>query len=388
MKLPRTVWALGVVSLLMDLSSELVHALLPLYLTVVLGASMVVVGTIEGIAEATASILKVFSGALSDRLRRRKPLVLLGYGLAALSKPLFPLAGSALLVLAARFMDRVGKGIRGAPRDALIADVTPEGGRGAAFGLRQALDTVGAFLGPLAAIALMLALASDVRAVLWFAAIPALLSVMVLVLAVREPPSPPPARAPLSRAALGEFGARLWLVIGLGALMTLARFSEAFLIVRTQQLGLALALAPLALVVMNIVYTAAAYPAGLAADRGRRRALLGWGLGALISADLALAWAPSLPVLFVGIALWGLHMGLTQGLLSAMVADAAPETLRGTAFGAFHFVSGLALLAASLIAGWLWEAFGAAWAFYAGAAFAGLGLAGLLALKNAGALPK
>jgi MFS family permease len=382
MKLPRTVWALGAVSLLMDLSSELVHALLPVYLTVVLGASMVAVGLIEGVAEATASVVKVFSGALSDRLRRRKPLVVLGYGLGALSKPLFPLAASLPLVLAARFMDRIGKGIRGAPRDALIADVTAEGSRGAAFGLRQALDTVGAFLGPLAAIGLMIALASDVRAVLWFAVIPALLSVAVLVLAVRESPWRPTVRAPLSRAALREFGARLWLVIGLGAMMTLARFSEAFLIIRAQQLGVALALVPLVLVVMNVVYTATAYPAGLAADRGYRRALLAWGMGALIAADVALASASSLGALFGGVVLWGLHMGLTQGLLSAMVADAAPERLRGTAFGVFHFVSGLALLAASLIAGWLWDTFGAAWAFYAGAAFTALALAGLLSLRR------
>jgi MFS family permease len=382
MKMPRTVWVLGVVSLLMDLSSELVHALLPVYLTVVLGASMVAVGLIEGIAEGTASVVKVFSGALSDRLRRRKPLVVLGYGLGALSKPLFPLAASLPLVLAARFMDRIGKGIRGAPRDALIADVTAEGSRGAAFGLRQALDTVGAFLGPLAAIGLMIALASDVRAVLWFAVIPALLSVAVLVLAVRESPWRPTVRAPLSRAALREFGARLWLVIGLGAMMTLARFSEAFLIIRAQQLGVALALVPLVLVVMNVVYTATAYPAGLAADRGYRRALLAWGMGALIAADVALASASSLGALFGGVVLWGLHMGLTQGLLSAMVADAAPERLRGTAFGVFHFVSGLALFAASLIAGWLWDTFGAAWTFYAGAAFTALALAALLSLRR------
>jgi MFS family permease len=382
MKIPRTVWALGIVSLCMDLSSELVHALLPVYLTVVLGASMVAVGIIEGIAEATASIVKVFSGALSDRLARRKPLLVLGYGLAALSKPLFPLAASVPLVLAARFMDRIGKGIRGSPRDALIADVTAEGSRGAAFGLRQALDTTGAVLGPLAAVGLMLLFASDVRTVLWFAVIPAALAVLVLALWVREPPARATAPNPLSRASLRELDARFWLVVGFGAVLTLARFSEAFLIIRAQELGLALALVPLVLVVMNVVYTAVAYPAGVAADRGHRRALLVWGLLSLCISDLLLAASLSVPVFFIAIILWGMHMGLTQGLLSALVAEAAPARLRGTAFGVFHFVSGAALLAASLIAGWLWEAYGARWTFYAGAAFTAIALAGLLLAKE------
>jgi len=377
--IPKTVWALGAVSLLMDLSSELVHALLPVYMTVVLGASMVAVGVVEGIAEATASIVKVFSGALSDRMARRKPLVVLGYGLAMLSKPLFPLAGSVPLVLAARFMDRIGKGIRGSPRDALIADVTPEGQRGAAFGLRQALDTVGAFLGPLAAIGLMLLFASDVRTVLWFAVIPAVLAVAVLVLGVREPVAQRAAAHPLSRASLREFSAHFWLVVAIGAVMTLARFYEAFQVIRAQQLGLALAFVPLVLVVMNVVYTAVAYPAGVAADRGHRKALLAWGLAALIASDLLLAQGGSLALFFAALVLWGAHMGLTQGLLSALVADAAPEKLRGTAFGVFHFVSGGALLAASLVTGILWDAFGAAAAFYAGAAFSALALAGLAA---------
>ena len=382
MRVPRTVWALGLVSLCMDLSSELVHALLPVYMTVVLGASMLAIGVVEGIAEATASIVKVFSGALSDRWRRRKPLVVFGYGLALASKPLFPLAGSVGLVLAARFMDRIGKGIRGAPRDALIADITPEGSRGAAFGLRQALDTVGAFLGPLAAIGLMLLFASDVRTVLWFAVVPAAISVIVLLGAVREPSVRSAARHPPSKASLGEFSLRFWLAVAIGALMTLARFSEAFLVIRAQGLGVALAFVPLVLVVMNLVYTAVAYPAGLAADRGHRKALLAWGLAALIAADLLLAQSGSLAVFFAALVLWGLHMGLTQGLLSAMVADAAPERLRGTAFGVFHFVSGVALLAASLTAGWLWDAFGATWTFYAGAAFSALALAGLLSLRR------
>jgi MFS family permease len=381
-KIPRTVWALGAVSLLMDLSSELVHSLLPVLMVTVLGASMLAVGVVEGIAEATASIVKLFSGAISDRLRRRKPIVVLGYGLAALSKPLFPLAASVPLVLGARFMDRVGKGIRGAPRDALIADVTPEGARGAAYGLRQALDTVGAMLGPLAAIALMLAVANDVRSVLWWAVVPAVLAVVVLVVFVREPAR---AVAPLQRPVFKSFhqiGMRTWLVVAVGAVLTLARFSEAFLVLRAQGLGIALAMVPIVLVVMNVAYTATAYPAGVAADRGHRKALLVWGLVALIASDLVIASSASWALFFAGVVLWGLHMGLTQGLLSTLVADAAPADLRGTAFGVFHLVSGVAMLLANVIAGVLWDAYGPAWTFYAGAAFTALALLGLLAVRR------
>jgi MFS family permease len=381
MKVPGTVWALGAVSLLMDLSSELVHSLLPVFMVSVLGASMLAVGVVEGIAEATASIVKLFSGALSDRLGRRKPIVLLGYGLAAASKPLFPLAASLPLVLGARFMDRIGKGIRGAPRDALIADVTPQGARGAAYGLRQALDTLGALLGPLAAVALMLWLANDVRAVLWWAVVPAVASVLVLLFFVREPASVPRAGRGFSLGTLGELQARVWIVVAIGAVLTLARFSEAFLVLRAQDLGLGLALVPLVLVAMNLAYVAVAYPAGLAADRGQRKALLTAGLAALIASDIVMARTASLAVFFAGVLLWGVHMGLTQGLLSTMVADAAPPRLRGTAFGVFHLVSGVALLAASLIAGALWDAYGAAWTFYAGAALTSVALLALLLVR-------
>jgi len=377
---PRTVWALGVVSLCMDLSSEMVHGLLPVFLTTVLGAGMVAVGFVEGIAEATASLVKVFSGALSDRLARRKPLVVLGYGLAALSKPLFPLAASVPLVLLARFADRIGKGIRGAPRDALIADVTPPGLRGTAYGLRQALDTTGAVLGPLAAVGLMLALAGDIRQVLWIAVLPAAAAVAVLVLLVREPARHAAGEAAprLALGAIGALGGRYWAIVALGAVLTLARFSEAFLVLRAGELGVALAFVPLVLVLMNGVYTAVAYPAGVAADRGHRRALLGWGLAALIAADVLIGATASVAALAGGVALWGVHMGLTQGLLAALVADAAPASLRGTAFGVFHFVSGVALLAASVLAGWLWSAMGASATFYAGAGLCAVALAGLL----------
>ena len=376
---PRAVWTLGVVSLLMDFSSELIHGLLPVYMTTVLGAGMVAVGLVEGIAEATASIVKVFSGAISDRIGKRKPVVVLGYALAALSKPLFPLAGSVPLLLVARFADRIGKGIRGAPRDALIADVTPPEARGAAYGLRQALDTVGAVLGPLAAIGLMFLLLDDIRSVLWIAVVPAIAAVAVLVLFVREPETAPAKRGPVALALFRELPPAYWAVVTLGAVLTLARFSEAFLVLRAQELGLALALVPGVLIVMNLVYTAIAYPAGVAADRGHRKALMGWGIAALIAADLVLGATASLPALALGIVLWGAHMGLTQGLLSALVADASPAHLRGTAFGVFNLVSGLALLGASVLAGWLWSAHGAPSTFHAGAVFAALALAGLLA---------
>lgn len=377
-KIPGTVWALGLVSLFMDVSSELVHSLLPVFMTTVLGASMVSVGLVEGIAESTASIVKVFSGALSDRLGRRKPLLLLGYGLAALSKPLFPLASSVPLVLGARFMDRIGKGLRGAPRDALVADVTPRESRGAAYGLRQALDTVGAVLGPLAAIGLMLLLASNIRSVLWLAFVPALLSVAVLVLFVREAPGIAHQNEKPSWRAVGELPGHYWAIVGLGAVLTLARFSEAFLVLRARDVGIALALVPIVLVVMNVVYTAVAYPAGVAADRGHRRALLLSGLAALIASDLVLAAIATPAALFAGVALWGVHMGLTQGLLATLVADASPAALRGTGFGIFNLVSGVALLFASVLAGWLWSAYGAAATFYTGAAFTAVALAGLI----------
>jgi MFS family permease len=381
--LPAGVWALGLCSLLMDVSSELIHSVLPIFMTAVLGASLVTVGIVEGIAEATAAGVKVFSGALSDWLGRRKLLAVIGYGLGAASKPLFPLAGSIAWVATARFVDRIGKGIRGAPRDALLADLVPASQRGAAFGLRQALDSVGAFLGPLAAIALLAVLAGDLRATLWIAVVPAAAAVLVLALGVREPATAAgaQARAPIRRADLTSLGRRYWLVVALGTVLTLARFSEAFLVLRAQSVGLALLWVPMVMVVMNVVYAAASYPAGLAADAGHRRALLGWGLGALLAADVVLALAGSSAAVMAGAALWGLHMGLTQGLLAFLVADASPEALRGTAFGVFGLVAGIALLAASTLAGALWSAIGPEATFAAGAAFAALSGLGLLALR-------
>jgi len=365
----------------MDTSSELIHSLLPIFMTTVLGASVAAVGVIEGFAEATAAITKVFSGALSDRLRKRKTLVLLGYGLAAISKPLFPLASSLGWVFTARFADRIGKGIRGAPRDALIADITAPGLRGAAYGLRQALDSVGAVVGPLFAVVLMAVLLNDLQAVLWIAVIPAALAVVVLVVAVREPKpatSAAASRAQLRLAGARQLSARYWMIVVLGAVFTLARFSEAFLILRAQDIGLAIGLVPVVMIAMNVVYAAAAYPAGAAADHMSNRTLLVAGLGVLIVADLVLANASSAWHVIAGTMLWGLHMALTQGLLSKLVADAAPAALRGTAFGVFNLVSGVAMIVASVLAGWLWDALGAGAPFVAGAAFAALTAAGLL----------
>jgi MFS family permease len=384
-RLPAGIWALGFVSLLMDVSSELIHSLLPVFMVTTLGISVLVVGLIEGAAEATALMVKVFSGVLSDYWGRRKPLAVLGYALGAVSKPLFALATTSGLVLSARLIDRVGKGIRGAPRDALIADIVPPAIRGAAFGLRQALDTVGAFLGPLLAIGLMLLWANDFRAVFWVAVIPGVLSVALLVFAVREPPQPAGERRgnPIRRENLRRLGRDYWWVVGVGAVFTLARFSEAFLVLRAQQGGLAMAWTPLVLIAMNVVYSIGAYPFGKLSDKLSHRALLAWGLAVLIAADLLLAASAAGPLLWGGIALWGLHMAMTQGLLSAMVAHASPADLRGTAFGFFNLMSGLALLLASGVAGLLWDQWGAPVTFLAGAAFSAAALS-VLAIRPRG----
>jgi MFS family permease len=378
---PRSVWALGFVSLFMDVSSELVHALLPLFLVDSLGVGVAAVGLIEGIAEATAAITKVFSGVLSDRIGKRKLLAAIGYGLGAASKPLFPLASSAALVLAARFVDRVGKGIRGAPRDALVADVTPQELRGAAYGLRQALDSVGAFAGPLLAVLLMAAYADRIRAVLWWAILPAAISVLLIVLAVGEPAhvaASGRAGPPIRREDLRALGRGYWAVVGIGVVFTMARFSEAFLVLKGQASGLPLTLVPLVMVCMNVVYAAASTPAGALSDRIGRRFLLAIGMIILAAADLTLAAFPGLIGLFVGAALWGLHMALSQGLLSALVADESPAVLRGTAFGLFNLVTGIVVLLASVLAGALWQAVGPAVTFAVGSVFAASAAIGLL----------
>jgi len=383
-RLPTGIWVLGFVSLLMDVSSELIHALLPVYLVVGLGATALSVGIIEGIAEATASIVKVFSGALSDRSGKRKPLAALGYGLAAMTKPVFPLAGSIGWLVAARFIDRVGKGLRGAPRDALVADLSPPDLRGASFGLRQSLDTVGAFVGPLLAIGLMWVFADDFSAVFWVAVIPAFLAFGLILFAVHEPDRPAAVRGaknPLSRVEMSRLGRRFWGVVAVAATFTLARFSEAFLILRAEDVGLSLMWVPLVFVMMNIAYAVSAFPVGVVSDHVDRYTLLTIGLGLLIVADLFLAFSAGLAGIFIGIALWGLHMGFTQGVLSALVADTVPFELRGTAFGLFNLISGLAMLAASVVAGLLWDSFGPQYTFLAGSLFAGVTVIGSVLLR-------
>lgn len=383
--IPKSVWALGFVSMFMDISSEIVHALLPVYMATVLGATALQVGLIEGIAEATASITKVFSGAISDRFGKRKLLAGIGYGLGALTKPVFPLATGLEWLVGARFIDRIGKGIRGAPRDALVADVTPAELRGAAYGLRQTLDTIGAFTGPLLAMLLMWWTANNYQLVFWLAVLPAFIAVAILVIFVKEPAHASPVQArrmPLSRAQMQRLGRSYWWVVAIGVVMTLARFSEAFLVLRAVDAGLPAMLAPLVLVVMGVAYSLSAYPAGVLSDRLPRHQVLAAGMVLLVLADLALALLPGLWGLALGAALWGLHMGCTQGLLNAMVADTVPADLRGTAFGVFHLLAGVALLLASVIAGALWDRLGHEGTFIAGAMFATVAMLGFVARRQ------
>lgn len=378
-QIPLGIWMLGFVSMLMDVSSEMVHSLLPMFMVGTLGASVLIVGLIEGLAESTALIVKVFSGTLSDYLGKRKGLALFGYALGALTKPFFAVANTTGIVLTARLLDRIGKGIRGAPRDALVADLAPPNLRGAAFGLRQSLDTVGAFLGPLLAVGLMLLWANDFRMVFWVAVIPGGLAVALLLFGVREPTRHQNGKRtnPIRRENLNRLSAPYWWVVGIGAVFTLARFSEAFLVLRAQQGGIPIALVPLVMVAMNLIYAASAYPFGKLSDRVSHAKLLALGLVVLIAADLVLATNDHWTVVLAGVALWGIHMGITQGLLATMVADAAPPDLRGTAYGAFNLVSGIAMLVASVVAGLLWDQLGASTTFYAGAAFCVLALIGL-----------
>jgi MFS family permease len=383
-EIPGSVWTLGLVSLLMDVSSEMIHALLPLYLVTVLGTSVLIVGVIEGIAEATTSIVKIFSGALSDRLGKRKLLAALGYGLAAFTKPVFPLATSIAWIVVARFVDRIGKGIRGAPRDALIADLTAAEMRGAAFGLRQSLDTVGAAIGPVLAIAFMALTASDFATVFWIAVVPAFMSFALIVFCVPEPdrPAAKPVGAPLSLAELQRLGAAYWLVVAFATVFALARFSEAFLLLRAQSVGLSLMLAPTVMLVMNVVYALAAWPAGVLSDRIGRYGVLATGLLVLVLADIVLAFGSTIFAIGIAAALWGLHMGATQGLLASLVADTAPADLRGTAFGMFNLVTGIATLIASIVAGAMWDAVGPAATFVAGAIFSAIAVACVPAVQR------
>jgi MFS family permease len=383
-EIPRSIWALGFVSLFMDISSEMIHALLPVYLVTVLGTSNLTVGFIEGVAEAAAMITKIFSGVLSDWLGRRKGLTAFGYGLAAFTKPVFPLATAVGWLVAARLIDRIGKGIRGAPRDALIADLSPARLRGASFGLRQSLDTVGAFIGPLAAIGLMVLTADNFTAVFWIAVIPGFLAFALVIFTVEEPArnegtAPAPA---LHWGHAKRLTMTFWTLVTIASVLTLARFSEAFLVLRAQNVGLPIALVPIVMVVMNVVYASAAYPAGALSDAVGRNTMLALGIIFLIIADLLLAFGSSITLVLLGVVFWGLHMGFTQGLLAALVADAAPLELRGTAFGLFNFSCGIAMLIASVVAGALWDAHGPTATFVAGAIFTTLALLGLAIVQR------
>lgn len=384
-RIPKGVWVLGGVSLLMDVSSEMIHSLFPLFMATTLGASVIIIGIIEGVAEATALILKVFSGVISDYVGKRKGLALLGYGLGALSKPLFAIAPTSGVVFSARMIDRVGKGIRGAPRDALVADVTPPEIRGAAYGLRQSLDTIGAFLGPLLAVALMFVWDNDFQSIFWVAAIPAVLSIALLGFGLKEPRTAVVQKRtnPLRRENLKKLSAAYWWVVAIGSIFTLARFSEAFLVLRAQQMAIPLFAIPLVMVAMNLVYSLTAYPFGKLSDSMSHSKMLQWGLLVLIAADIVLALSSHWSTLLAGVALWGIHMGMTQGLLAAMVAHTAPPELRGTAFGMFNLMSGIALLLASAGAGVLWEVLGAASTFYAGAIICVVTLVGMRCMPSA-----
>jgi MFS family permease len=378
-QIPSGIWVLGFVSLLMDVSSEMIHSLLPLFMVTILGTSTTAVGLIEGLAESLALVVKVFSGTLSDYLGKRKGLAIFGYALGAFTKPLFAVASGVGLVLTARLLDRVGKGVRGAPRDAMVADIAPPQLRGAAFGLRQSLDTVGAFLGPLLAVWLMLLWANDFRAVFWVAVLPGLMAVALLLFGIQEPVHRESAlrTTPIRRDNLLRLGSAYWWVVGIGSVFTLARFSEAFLVLRAQHGGIPIALVPLVMVAMNVIYALSAYPFGKLSDQMSHMRLLAFGLLVLIAADLVLATNDHWGVVLLGVGLWGLHLGMTQGLLATMVADTAPADLRGTAYGFFNLSSGLAMLIASVLAGFLWDQFGASFTFYAGAVFCGVTLLGL-----------
>jgi MFS family permease len=368
---------------MMELLSEIYHALLPAFVTIFLGLPATALGAIDGIAEATANFTKLVSGRLSDKSQRRKPLILAGYGLAALSKPLFPLAASAVALMSARFLDRIGKGVRGSPRDAMIADETPPAIRGRAFGLRQSLDTIGALLAPIAAIVLMWAFAGDIQAVYWVAIIPALCSVTLAWVALREPKK----HVDLSKAApalsgFRNLGASTRRLLAIGFLFALARFSEAFLILKGIEVGLSQSWSPLTLVLFNVAYVVLAYPAGALSDRMSPRTILGAGLAVLIAGNLVLANSATMTGVALGTVLWGAHMAMTQGIFSRMVADSAPEDKRATAFGAFWFVSGIGTLLASLAAGMLWDRSGSGMTFMASAGVAAIALAMLSLLHS------
>jgi MFS family permease len=348
------------------MSSAMIYGLLPVFMVRVLGISIASVGLIEGIAEAANSLIKFVSGAASDWIGRRKPLVVFGYTLSAVIKTIFPVAGTASAVLAARVIDRLGKGIRDAPRDAFLADFTAKEIRGEGFGLRLALAVAGFVVGPLIAIGLMKLSGDNFRLVFWIALIPAYLSIVVLLLTVKELPlnhDESPRRLPIRRGDIAALPAAFWWVIAIAGLLSLARFSQAFLVLKAFEVGVDAAFVPMVLVVMHLVFSVAAYPFGILADHLDRRLQLGIGTVILVSADVVLASASTIWMTALGAALWGLQLGVTQGLLGATIADVAPDRLRGTAFGVYDVAIGVGTFVASAGAGVLWMAGGSSIAF-------------------------
>nr|WP_200892490.1 MFS transporter [Aliterella atlantica] len=373
--LPRQVWVLGWVSLLMDIGSKMIQSVLPLFLVSMLGASLVTVGAIEGIAEVTAAGLKVGSGLISDRGgQHRKWSAVLGYGFSALMIPLYPIATSPGWILAARMGDRMGKGIRVAPRNALVADATPEHQRGAAYGLRYTLDTIGALLGPIVATILLAVSRQNTRLVFWAAMIPAFLAVGLLIWGIQAPPFAQPSSkskaSGLRWQSLQQLGVNYWHLVVVVCLFNLGNSSDAFLLLKAKDVGISFTAVPLVLTAIHAGSAVSAYPAGWLSDRLSRRNvfLVGLGLFALTYGGLAIARQPWQVWLLLG--LYGLYQGITQGVLLAMVAATITPMSRGTAFSFLSLVAGFSLLLASLLAGWLWQQIGSWAAFGLGSASA------------------
>lgn len=379
-RIPSTIWMLGLTSLFMDVSTEIVHSVMPIYLVTVLGASPMLVGAIDGVAEATASIMKVFSGALSDWVGRRKPLAIAGYGMAAITRPILPFASTVTEIFALRILDRIGKGVRVAPRDALVADhVRPEI-LGAAYGLRQGLDTIGALVGPIIAAIVLASSNNDFQWVFWVSCIPAALCVLIISLGVSEAARPadrPRPAFPLRPSQVRRLRGVFWGSMAIIMLLLIPRFSEGFLLLKAQQSGISVTWVPLLLAAVNLVAAPVSFPAGRLSDRIGRRHLVMSGFAVLVAAQLVLTVTDGPIGVLVGALFWGLHLGMTQGVLAAMIVDHAPADLRGTAFGVFHVASGLAVLVGSFGAGWIWDQLGSTTMFATAAA---IGVAGLAAL--------
>ena len=366
--LGRNVVALSAVSFLTDVSSEMIYPLLPLFLSVVLRASATAIGVIEGAAESTAALLKLASGVWSDRVRRRKPLVVAGYALASVARPLVAIAQSAGQVLAIRVSDRVGKGLRTSPRDALIADSVHPSIRGRAFGFQRAADHAGAVVGPLIAFFIMRAEHVPFRRVFWLAAIPGLLAVLVLVFAVRDVPRRRPLASPAG--SRDRLGGRFWAFLGVLFLFTLGNSSDAFLLLRAAQLGVPAALAPILWAMLHVVKSSSSTPGGALSDRIGRKPLIigGWavyGVVYLLFGRATQAWHA-----WALFAVYGVYFGLTEGVQKALVADVVPDEQRGTAFGWYNLALGLGAFPASLIFGEIWDRVGAPAAFTFGAMLA------------------